>query len=106
VSIDVDGAGMQPAMTVLRRWSDEFGVGDDAGARLRYALESGEPLRGYALCMQHTATHCSTLQHTATHCNTLQHIATHMMPVRVCDMRSSPPSLCVGMHPYMHESCM
>jgi hypothetical protein len=30
---------------VLREWADDNSVGDDAGIRLRYAVESGEPLK-------------------------------------------------------------
>ena len=35
--------------------------------------------RLFAMSLQHTATHCTTLHHTATHCNTLHHTATHLL---------------------------
>eukprot|EP00802_Teleaulax_amphioxeia_P001558 Tamp_01560.p1 GENE.Tamp_01560~~Tamp_01560.p1 ORF type:complete len:1188 (+),score=117.48 Tamp_01560:1247-4810(+) len=46
--IDTDGSGTRPAMQVLQTFSNELAHGNEPGSRLRFSLESGEPLSGYA----------------------------------------------------------
>mmetsp|Transcript_45745 Transcript_45745/g.108416 ORF Transcript_45745/g.108416 Transcript_45745/m.108416 type:complete len:1782 (-) Transcript_45745:139-5484(-) len=44
--LDVDGTGLGDAFDVFQRWADANAIGDDAGARMTYAVKSGEKVAG------------------------------------------------------------